>query len=177
MVCTMHIIILNYQRASLKGLLLCTWGWLLCAMRGLLVRLRACKYIIPKAGTSCIVVWDWVTYHWDSVLLMRVKQREVGYSRNIVSCTNESDCCECMVIQVHNNFTNTYQWCPNIKHTMGWAGSFCNRLCMVEKWYVRRGSHTMSAYILHGHLTSGLVSLMWATGWDVLVAVYKVIES
>lgn len=32
--------------------------------------------------------------------------------------TNESDCCECMVIQVHNNFTNTYQWCPNIKHTM-----------------------------------------------------------
>lgn len=27
--------------------------------------------------------------------------REVGYSRNIVSCTNESDCCECMVIQLH----------------------------------------------------------------------------
>jgi len=60
-----------------------------------------------------------------------------------------SDCmCECMVIQVHNYFMNTYQWCTNIKHTMRWAGSFWNHLCMVEKWYVRRGSHTMSAYIL-----------------------------
>jgi len=30
-----------------------------------------------------------------------------------------SDCmCECMVIQVHNYFMNTYQWCTNIKHTM-----------------------------------------------------------